>query len=551
MAEAQTDCAVLIVGAGPAGLTLANELHRWDVPFRIVDKKAEPERYSKACNLWPRSQEVFAAIGVIEQLLERSAPLHTFSLHGYGKLLGHIPMDRRPSPYGTPAFIGQNEVEQVLSSRLDEVDASVEREVTVVEIAGHGDHAEAVVERAGGRRETVRARWLVSCEGGASLARKAAGLDFKPERLKNRFIRQIDARLRWSRSLRPGHASFFLKRDGYMGILPLPGGHHRMFVLSDDAGAPAERDPTLEEMQTILREVADDPAAELSDPVWFSHGHFNHGVAPGFRRNRILLAGDAGHMTLPIYGQGMNTGMQDVFNLGWKLAYVHRGWAPEALLDSYDAERRPVREELNAEQTRVFHAIAEPNRLRQQVIHRFGAAALFKGPAQYFVRRSSQLDVAYGNSPLNHDGVRGRSGVKAGERAPDAVLVEADGLGTTSLFKAIYGERWTLLLFDGGREDIGHAVTSVADVLASWPQVALRPVLAAPRVGGSMVTPESLFDIDRFAHQAYGIKRPMLVLVRPDGYVAFRGAATEGARLGDYFRRHLTSVRFQATQADA
>lgn len=551
MAEAQRDCAVLIVGAGPVGLTLANELHRWGVPFRIVDKKPKPERYSKACNLWPRSQEVFAAIGVLDRLLERSAPLHTFSLHGYGKLLGHIRMDRRPSPYGTPAFIGQNEIEQVLSDRLAEVGASVDRETKLVEVADHGDCAEAVLERAGGGRETVRARWLVSCEGGASVARKAAGLDFEPERLKNRFIRQIDARLRWSRSQRVGHASFFLKRDGYMGILPLPGGYYRMFVLSDDAGARAERDPTLEEMQSILREVADDPMAELADPVWFSHGRFSHGVAPRFRRSRILLAGDAGHMTLPIYGQGMNTGMQDVFNLGWKLAYVLRHWAPETLLDSYDAERRPVREKLNDEQTRVFHAIAEPSRLRQRIIHRVGAAALFKGPAQHFARRSSQLDVAYKESPLNEDRVRGRGGVKVGERAPDAVVVEADGLRTVSLFAAIYGERWTLLLFDGGRDDVGHAVTSVAEIIAPWPQVALRPVLAAPRAGGSVVLPGSLLDLDRFAHQAYGLDRPTLVLVRPDGYIAFRGAAVDRAQLGGYVQRHLTSTRCRAAQPNA
>jgi len=390
----------------------------------------------------------------------------------------------------------------------------------------------------------------VSCEGGASLARKVAGLDFEPERLKNRFIRQIDARLRWSRPRRFGHASFFLKRDGYMGILPLPGGYHRMFVLSDDAGAPAERDPTLEEMQAILREVADDPAAELSDPVWFSYGRFNHGVAPGFRQNSILLAGDAAHMTLPIYGQGMNTGMQDAFNLGWKLSYVLSGWAPEALLDSYDAERRPVREKLNAEQTRVLHALAEPSRLRQRIIRGFGAAVLSKGPAKQFAQRSSQLDIVYKDSPLNEERVRGRNGVKAGERAPDAVLVEADGLRTVSLFEAIYGQQWTLLLFDGGRDDVGHAVTSVADVIASWPQVTLRPVLAAPRAGGSVVTPGSYFDLDRFAHQAYGLARPTLVLVRPDGYVAFRAAAKEGARLADYLRRHLTSARFLATQPD-
>ena len=127
-------------------------------------------------------------------------------------------------------------------------------------------------------------------------------------------------------------------------------------------------------------------------------------------------------------------------------------------------------------------------------------------------------------------------------------MVEADGLGTTSLFKAIYGERWTLLLFDGGRDDVGHAVTSVADVIATWPQVALRPVLAAPRAGGSVVSPGSLLDIDPFAHQVYGLERPTLVLIRPDGYVAFRGAATDGAPLGDYLRRHLTSGHVRATQ---
>ena len=539
MSLEQTDCEVLIVGAGPVGLTLANDLHRWDAPFRIVDKKSGPERYSKACNLWPRSQEVFAAVGLLDRLLARSAPLHTFSLHGYGKLLGHIPMDRHPSPYGTPMFIGQNDVEEVLSHKLEEAGAAVERETCVVSIVQGEGHVEAVLQHADGDRETVRARWLVSCEGGVSLARKAADLDFRPERLQGRFIRQIDARLRWSRAMNPGHAFFFLKHDGYMGVLPLPGGHHRMFVLSDDAGAPAERDPTLEEMQAILREVADDPAATLADPVWFSHGRFTHGVAPGLRRGRIFLAGDAGHMTLPIYGQGMNTGMQDAFNLGWKLAHVHRGWASEALLDSYDAERRPVRESLNAEQTHVFHAIAEPSRLQEQAVRWFGSALLFKGPAQHFTERSAQLAIGYEHSPLNQNGAGAGQGVKAGERAPDAPVVDAETLGTTSLFEAIYRERWTLLVFDGGRRSIGQVVAEAAELLADWPQVALRPVLAAPRIDGGVVPRGSLLDIDRFAHEAYRLDHPAFVLVRPDGYVGCCGQVSDVTAIGDYCRRHL------------
>ena len=116
MAEAQRDCEVLIVGAGPTGLTLANELHRWSVPFRIVDRKPEPERYSKAANLWPRSQEVFAAIGLLDRLLERSVPLHTFSLHGYGRLLGHVP-DGSPTQPLRHAGLDRSEPDRAGSRR--------------------------------------------------------------------------------------------------------------------------------------------------------------------------------------------------------------------------------------------------------------------------------------------------------------------------------------------------------------------------------------------------------------------------------------------------
>lgn len=534
-------CDVLIVGAGPVGLALANELHRWGVSFHIVDQKAEPERHSKACNLWPRTQEVFSAIGVLDRLLAHSAPLQTFSLHGYGKLLGNIAMDRRPSPYDTPVFIGQNAVEQVLSCALDDVGASVERRSKAVDITDRGEEVRAIVEHADGARTTMRARWLVGCEGGNSVARKAAGLDFAPERLHGRFIRQIDARLRWSRTVEPGRASFFLKDDGYLGILPLPEGHHRMFVLSSDETTAADRDPTLDEMQATLRDVAADPRAELSDPIWFSHGRLQHGVAPGLRRGRIFLAGDAGHVTIPIYGQGMNTGIQDAFNLAWKLAYVLRGWAGEELLDSYQADRLPVRSDLNDEQAKVFHAIAEPSRLQQHLVRWLGSAVLFKGPAQYFVRRSTELDIAYPHSSLNSD--HGGDGeIKPGQRAPDASVVEQTSLNPTTLFKLIYQQTWTLLAFDAGQQTQPNWLAEIDAQIASFPQVSLRPVLAAGKSDSNALRATSLLDLDRFAHDAYHIDQPTLLLVRPDGYVAFRAAAHGSGLLASYLPRVLNKL---------
>nr|QIS94335.1 Tjp7 [Symphyonema bifilamentata 97.28] len=192
---------VLIVGAGPVGLTLAAELLRLGVQFRILETRPEPEKYSKAANLWPRTQEVFAAIGVIDRLLAESVPIRTATLYAYGKRMGHVTIDGYSSPYGTPVMIGQNRIERILSDHLVQAGRSVERGITFTGLHQNTDYVEATVE-GNGKHETVHCRFLVGCDGNKSRVRNAIGLSIHPERLERRFMRQIDARVRWSRSVR-------------------------------------------------------------------------------------------------------------------------------------------------------------------------------------------------------------------------------------------------------------------------------------------------------------------------------------------------------------
>jgi 3-(3-hydroxy-phenyl)propionate hydroxylase len=527
---------VLIVGAGPVGLTLAADLLRLGVQFRILETRTEPEKYSKAGNLWPRTQEVFAAIGVIDRLLAESVPIRTAALYAYGKLMGHVTIDGYSSPHGTPVMIGQNRVERILSDHLAQAGQPVERGVTFTDLHQNADYVEATVE-GNGKREIVRCRFLVACDGNKSRIRNLIGLSIHPERLLKRFMRQIDARVRWNRSVREDQIWFFLFDTGYIGVLPLPEGYHRFWIIEDEEGVP-DRDPTLEEMQEVVRRITGDSQVELYDPIWFSHGRFQHGVAPALRKDRVILAGDAGHIPVPISGKGMNTGIQDAFNLGWKLAATLREQVSPVVLDSYSVERQKVRMQLDAAQISGFHWIMEPSKIQQLLVRRFGSVWLNLVAARFFKQRLPQLDIAYPNSFLTEDHLN--KGVRAGDRAPDATVVAVPGQHTITLFQLIYkGLDWTLLLFDnaqGGK--ILEQLQAIAKVISKeFIQIRAFPVLADSNVLKKTEQVSMLFDFDCFAHKAFGIKKPSLVLIRPDGHVAFRASATDYKALQIYARR--------------
>lgn len=552
---ASFDTDVLVVGAGPIGLITAAALRHHGVACRLIEQRAETKEYSRANNLWARPQELLTGVGVRDALAEKAYVVTEARTVLNGRPVDPVALDDVESPYPNALYSGQDVMETTLSDLVADRGAAVERgrrmvdlqqddEGVTVTVADAGDHDGDSDGAAGVER--IRCRYVVGADGSSGRVREVLGLPLETESFPGRINRQIDAKLSWRRSTEPDHLTFFYYQpNGFTGVLPIWGGYHRLYFVQDDTGVP-DRDPTLEEMQALAREVTQDETLTLTDPIWFSRNRFSHGVTSHYTVGRVLLAGDAGHLTMPIGGQGMNAGIHDAVAVAWRLAMVLAGHAEPVVLSSYDQERRGEHARLDRQQARGFKTTVERGKVADlglDVASRFvpGIGSLIQGTDDL-----QQLSVHYPDSALNEDHLGGhllhRGAPKAGERAPDARVVDQDG-ATTHLFAHTQNPDgwtwgWSLLAFDGGVEDPeGHRAAAV-DAVSRWAWVRPRLVTGAsttPSAGAGVV---ELDDLDHVAHAAYGLKeRPALVLVRPDGHIAYRGPADDPGRLANYCTR--------------
>jgi len=327
---------VLIVGAGPTGLTLASVFAARGVPFVLVDRLAEGANTSRAAVVHARTLEVLDEIGVTQRLIAAGHVVRRFSFRDRDRALVPIRFDDLPSPYRHLLMIPQCTTERILLERLRELGGDVHRPFTVEEVGQDADGAWIAGTGADGARRTVRARYLVGADGMNSLVREGAGIGFTGGRYAQSFI-LADVRLEWS--LGNDEVLLFLAPDGLVVIAPLPDGRHRVVATVDEA----PEHPTLADVQAILdaRGPASSPTV-ASDLSWSTRFRVHHRVADRYRAGRILLAGDAAHVHSPAGGQGMNTGIQDAAALGEALARVVADAGAEAALDAYEAKRRPI-----------------------------------------------------------------------------------------------------------------------------------------------------------------------------------------------------------------
>ncbi|MFY0576158.1 FAD-dependent monooxygenase [Cystobacter fuscus] len=355
------DTDVIIIGGGPIGLTTACALAHHGVDFRVFEQRREPKPYSRANNVWARPQELLASIGIRDALAEKSYRITQVNTLLNGRTVDPIDIADVASPYPPVLYSGQNVIETVLAEQVEAKGGTVERGRKVIGLEQDADGVTVTLatvsqkdeDKTEGRTERLRCRYLIGADGCESFVRKALGLDFKSEKMPNCMNRQVDAKLSWRRSTEYDHLWFFYYPRGFCGVLPVWGGYHRLFFLSDDTGIP-DRDPTLEEMQALAREVTEDETLTLTDPIWLTHSRFQHGAAAHYAKERIFLVGDAGHRTLPAGGQGMNAGMHDAIGVARRLAMVLDGKAEPVLLDSYDVERGGEHRRLDKQQARGF-----------------------------------------------------------------------------------------------------------------------------------------------------------------------------------------------------
>ena len=429
----QTD--VLIVGAGPVGLMLACELRRRDIDCRIIDKYAKFPSTSRANGLQPRAVEVLDSLGVADKIAAESYRAKGFRILRAGNEVSRI--EPHFDAGSRMVFANQAVVEKALRDKLSELGGQVERRRQLRNIEERDDGIVVDIEDlASGHVEQVYAKWLVGCDGVHSTVRTVLQLPFTGKDYPDQFV-QADVYLEGD--LPEGFMTLWLNDHGLMAAIPFrEAGLWRIAAQifpDDDGNVPRA---SVELFQRLLTERAANISIKILDPVWLSNFVVHHRIVDHYRKGHAFLAGDAAHVHSPIGGQGMNTGIQDAYNLAWKLALVING-APEALLDSYETERLPVGRKV-LQQTDVNHRLRVSGSLLADVLMDRVVFPLLRIPAildvvaDFILKRGAQLDVNYRASSLSEHTGSPSKGIKAGDRAPDGQLLDPSGR-PTSLFK--------------------------------------------------------------------------------------------------------------------
>ena len=468
---------VIICGAGPAGLTLAIDLARRGVDFLLIDKAAHPFIGSRGKGIQPRSQEVFEDLGVIDRIVAAGGefPLQrTYTDAGpVDRAVVDLPGPTPAEPYQIPLLVPQFLTERVLRDRLTELGHAPVYDHELVGVDQDADSVTARIATPSGQR-TVQARYLVGADGGSSFVRRAMDIDFPGKTLGVRaiaadvFVDGITADF-WH-TWAPGS-------PGQVSLCPLYGTD--MFSLQGPVPFDVDVvDLSPDGLTALLRARTGRDDLTIRAVSWASAFEMKSRLAGTYRRGRVLLAGDAAHCHPPMGGQGLNTSIQDAYNLAWKLSAVLAG-ADESLLASYETERRPIAEAVLGLSGRLLEAA------KHRDIHRG--------------REVSQLDLGYPDSPLTIPSPERDKGVLPGDRAPDAPLTGAAGL-PTRLFTLMQGPHWTLLGYD-------VAATAIPPARAG---------LHVHTIGehGDLRDPGGHFQ------DAYTLPPGHWVLIRPDGYLA-------------------------------
>ncbi|MFE9779900.1 FAD-dependent monooxygenase [Streptomyces sp. NPDC005775] len=511
---------VLIVGSGPTGLTLAIDLARRAVDVTIIDKSPRFPRSSRAKGPNARSLEVLEDLGVVEEVLAAgSAPLPMRKYRGGVAIADADPFaDVLPtpdSPYARPRMIAQWRLEEALRDRLATYGVRVGLGRELVGLVQ--DDSSVTATLADG--DEIGARYVVGCDGGHSAVRKLLGISFegKTDETQMMVCGDVEAegpdRGLWHQ---------WFDEDGAVMLCPIPGTRSGWWFQAgpetDASGAPVP--PSLESFQRLFAKHTGLPGELLSEATLLSTYRVNERMADRYRVGRAFLAGDAAHVHSIAGGLGMNTGIQDAYNLGWKLARVASGQADPALLDTYEEERLPVAADvldLSAERLRAtMEAIKEPGGgLDTAVTPRTG------GPGDGY--RWSSL-ARLGATPR----------LRAGDRAPDAPCRDASTGAPRRLFEAFAGPHFTLLGFGAGTAPALREASAAHDGELLAYGVDAGSASGRDNVRG---TP-GLADDEGHARSAYGVEpgQDVLVLIRPDNHVGLIAPATDVRAVAEYLR---------------
>ncbi len=516
------DTDVLIVGAGPTGLMLANQLGRRGVRTRIIDRHSGPAQQTRALGVQARTLEIYAKLGIADRALELGKRGNGANLWANGRKMARVPLGeagRTLTRYPYILVLGQDDNERIMGARLGDWGLAVEWSTELVALEQDESGVTTTLKLPDGTTRKVTAAWVGGCDGARSAVRELTAIAFPGAPYEHVFF-VADTEV--TGNMVRDEVNVYLWRAGFHLFFPMRGDDHWRIV---GIVPPELRDRHAVAFDDVVPSMRAEAGAALAfrKCTWFSTYRIAHRGAERFRRGRCFLLGDAAHIHSPVGAQGMNTGLQDAYNLAWKLALVVTGKASPALVDSYEDERMPVARRLLDTTDQGFRLIVSDNPLagilRTEVIARIGAFAMRRAAVQRAAFRTvSQIGIHYRQSPLSESASpQPRHAPQAGDRFPWLHLKLTPDGPVEDLFETLDDTRLDLIV-------IGQPAEGAA-ALAAGELIRVHVVPAEPANERELARAE--------------IPRRSYYLLRPDGHVGLCGERFDAATVERYLTERL------------
>ena len=534
---------ILIVGAGPIGLSLAILLRQYGVPFRIIEKNDGPSTATKAMAIHSRTLEIFRELGIVDEVINQGFPIKTFSIQSEKKRILNYDFSLLEAAWPMLLSLPQPDVEQLMLKRLEYLGVRVEWNTCLLDIRKEEQRVDVLLQKNSGteNQEWLSYRWLCACDGARSSVRKQLKLDFLGASYDSYFM-LTDANIEWDQPCDEG--AFFLgSAEGYVAVAPIDGkGRYRLFFEMPHVLPPEGERPQLD--LSTFQKLCDGrgKVMTLSNLSSMTIASFQHRQVNQLKHESIFLVGDAAHIGSPIGGQWMNLGLSEAYNLGWKLAWVYKGYASSKLLDSYHDERFPVAQE--AEKT--------AHRLTKLITTKNPAAVYLRNNLLPFItnRKKIQKKLPSMISGHNYNYCKSNwisnklnscdykswkknfkksypsySAPRAGQLAPDINLWTPPNNKPQRL-SSLFHQKFLLMIFtavDEGSVFVDSYLAMAKAIVSNFRGIQARCVIDSVEVNNIDSAENIIADPDWKLHHRYCATRGNLVLIRPDGYIAFQG----------------------------